>query len=94
MEGVTTLQCKSSLFTRGSHVTGALVARGQIQMKRRQECSEGQPRYSVVEGSVEMAANWALDRRFLPAMDPALRTRLYQGWQRAVARVRQFAVPE
>jgi glycerol kinase len=41
-----------------------------------------------------IAANWALDRRFTPAMDPATRDRLYAGWVRAVDRVRGFAAPD
>jgi glycerol kinase len=34
----------------------------------------------------DVAANWALDRRFEPAMDPARRERLLRGWRRAVER--------
>ena len=36
----------------------------------------------------DIAARWALDRRFRPAMKPAARDKLYAGWQRAVRRVR------
>lgn len=36
----------------------------------------------------DVAARWALDRRFKPAMKPAVRDRLYAGWQDAVRRVR------
>ncbi|MBN9590284.1 MAG: glycerol kinase [Alphaproteobacteria bacterium 64-11] len=36
----------------------------------------------------DIAARWALDRRFKPALKPAERDRLYAGWQRAVRRVR------
>jgi glycerol kinase len=36
----------------------------------------------------DIAAHWALDRRFRPALKPAERDRLYAGWQRAVQRVR------
>jgi glycerol kinase len=36
----------------------------------------------------DIAARWALDRRFAPAMQKKQRDRLYQGWTRAVARVR------
>ena len=35
----------------------------------------------------DIAARWALDRRFTPAMKPAARDRLYKGWQQAVARI-------
>ncbi len=34
------------------------------------------------------AAQWRLDRRFTPGMEPALRTRKYAGWQDAVRRTR------
>jgi glycerol kinase len=36
----------------------------------------------------DIAAHWALDRRFRPALKPAERDRLYAGWHRAVQRVR------
>jgi glycerol kinase len=36
----------------------------------------------------DIAARWALDRRFTPAMKRAERDRLYAGWKDAVARVR------
>ncbi|MEI9992106.1 MAG: glycerol kinase GlpK [Rhizomicrobium sp.] len=36
----------------------------------------------------DIAARWALDRRFTPAMKPSLRNALYEGWQTAVERVR------
>jgi glycerol kinase len=36
----------------------------------------------------DIAARWALDRRFKPALPRAERDRLYRGWQQAVARVR------
>jgi glycerol kinase len=32
------------------------------------------------------AASWKLERRFTPAMDPALRTKKWAGWQNAVRR--------
>ncbi|HJT31098.1 MAG TPA: glycerol kinase GlpK [Pirellulales bacterium] len=35
----------------------------------------------------EIAANWSLDREFLPSMPAARRESLYHGWQRAVHRV-------
>ncbi|MBI1209497.1 MAG: glycerol kinase GlpK [Azospirillum sp.] len=35
-----------------------------------------------------VSAGWHCERRFEPAMDEARRAKLYQGWQRAVARVR------
>ncbi len=36
----------------------------------------------------DIAARWALDRRFVPAMKPAARDALYEGWKAAVRRVR------
>ncbi len=36
----------------------------------------------------DIAARWALDRRFAPAMNKASRDRLYEGWRNAVARIR------
>ncbi|HEX4294015.1 MAG TPA: glycerol kinase GlpK [Rhizomicrobium sp.] len=36
----------------------------------------------------DIAARWALDRRFEPAMNASARDALYQGWNGAVARVR------
>jgi glycerol kinase len=36
----------------------------------------------------DIAARWALDRRFKPAMKKAERDRLYTGWKHAVSRVR------
>ena len=41
----------------------------------------------------DVAANWALDRRFEPAMDPARRERLLRGWRRAVERSLGWAEP-
>jgi glycerol kinase len=38
-------------------------------------------------GLPEIAANWALDRRFEPAMSAPARDALYEGWRKAVARV-------
>jgi glycerol kinase len=35
----------------------------------------------------DIAARWALDRRFVPAMKKSERDRLYRGWQGAVSRV-------
>jgi glycerol kinase len=42
----------------------------------------------------DVAANWALDRRFEPAMDPARRDRLLRGWRRAVERSLGWAEPD
>jgi len=42
----------------------------------------------------EVAANWALDRRFEPAMEPARRERLLRGWRRAVERSLGWAEPD
>ena len=39
----------------------------------------------------EIRSNWALDRRFEPAMDADRRDRLYGGWRRAVERTRSRA---
>ena len=38
----------------------------------------------------EIAANWASDRRFEPAMDAARRNRLYDDWLRAVSRSKKW----
>jgi len=38
-------------------------------------------------------ANWALDRRFEPAMAPSRRERLLEGWHRAVERSKGWARP-
>jgi glycerol kinase len=38
--------------------------------------------------------NWALDRRFVPAMDAPTRARLTRGWHRAVERTLRFALPD
>jgi glycerol kinase len=35
----------------------------------------------------DIAARWALDRRFSPAMKKAERDRLYVGWRNAVSRI-------
>lgn len=37
----------------------------------------------------DIAARWALDRRFVPEMKKTERDRLYGGWQKAISRVRQ-----
>jgi glycerol kinase len=42
----------------------------------------------------EVAANWALDRRFEPRMEPARRDRLLRGWQRAVQRSLAWVEPD
>src|SRR6185436_6037354 len=38
------------------------------------------------KGLDDVTRNWALDREFSPAMDPALREKLYAGWKKAVTR--------
>jgi glycerol kinase len=38
------------------------------------------------QGFDDVTKNWALDREFRPAMDPAERERLYAGWKKAVGR--------
>src|SRR5438445_1047364 len=45
----------------------------------------------VWSGLPELARIWKLDREFRPAMDPAVRNRLYTGWQKAVTRARAWA---
>jgi len=42
----------------------------------------------------ELKSNWALDRRFEPAMGAAEREQSYVGWQRAVARAQAWEQPE
>ena len=37
-------------------------------------------------GLEDVTSNWALDREFRPAMDAALREKLYAGWKKAVTR--------
>ena len=37
-----------------------------------------------------MTRNWALDREFTPAMSAPDRDRLYQAWQKAVGRSRDW----
>ena len=44
--------------------------------------------------AAEVAANWALDRRFEPRMDPLRRERLLRGWQRAVQRSLAWVEPD
>ena len=39
----------------------------------------------------EIRANWAADRQWEPAMDPALRDELYAGWRKAVTRTFDWA---
>jgi glycerol kinase len=41
----------------------------------------------------DVAAHWALDRRFEPAMDDRRRERLLRGWRRAVERALKWAEP-
>lgn len=45
-------------------------------------------------GTQEVAATWALDRRFEPAMDRSQRDRLLSGWRRAVERSLRWAVDD
>jgi glycerol kinase len=42
----------------------------------------------VFRDTNDIAARWALDRRFEPAMDSAIRHALYDGWLKAVGRIR------
>ncbi len=46
------------------------------------------------QDQAEIAQNWALNRRFTPAMPAVARATLYAGWQRAVERARGWVVPE
>ncbi|MBR7056482.1 MAG: glycerol kinase GlpK [Oscillospiraceae bacterium] len=39
----------------------------------------------------DIRSQWTLDRRYVPAMDPAERERLLQGWGRAVERAKHWA---
>jgi glycerol kinase len=41
-------------------------------------------------GADELAAHWTLEREFIPDMPAAERDRLYAGWRKAVARVREW----
>lgn len=38
------------------------------------------------QGSQDLVANWQIDKRWTPAMDPQQRARLYRSWQKALAR--------
>jgi glycerol kinase len=38
----------------------------------------------------EIAAQWQIDRRFVPAMKPATRRRLLAGWEKALARAKRW----
>jgi len=42
----------------------------------------------------EVTQNWALDRKFTPNMDEAARSKLYQGWKKAVERALKWEEPE
>jgi glycerol kinase len=42
----------------------------------------------VFQDKDEIAARWALDRRFEPAMNSTTQDALYEGWRNAVSRVR------
>ena len=42
----------------------------------------------LFSGEKKIAARWALDRRFRPAMARGERDRLHAGWMSAVARIR------
>ena len=43
---------------------------------------------TIFKNEEDVAARWALDRRFAPAMKKAERDHLYAGWQAAIARIR------
>ena len=42
----------------------------------------------------EVAANWAADRRYTPALDPVVRTRRLRGWTKAVSCAYHWAMDE
>jgi glycerol kinase len=42
------------------------------------------------EDTADVARNWALDREFAPAMGATERDARYRGWQKAVARARDW----
>jgi glycerol kinase len=42
----------------------------------------------------EVQQNWALDRKFTPAMDEGQRAKLYKGWKKAVERAQHWEEPE
>ena len=42
----------------------------------------------LFRGAADVAAHWALDRRFVPHLKPSRRDELYRGWKAAVARTR------
>jgi glycerol kinase len=42
----------------------------------------------IFGGLSDIAGRWALERRFEPEMRPAVRDALYEGWEKAVSRVR------
>ena len=44
----------------------------------------------LFKDTADIAARWALDRRFEPAMNAASRDALYDGWLKAVARIRDI----
>jgi len=41
----------------------------------------------------EIAAQWQMDRKFLPALKPATRKQLFAGWTKALARARRWEEP-
>jgi glycerol kinase len=44
------------------------------------------------DGLADVTKNWALDREFRPAMEPAAREKLYAGWKKAVTRALDWEV--
>jgi glycerol kinase len=42
---------------------------------------------NMFSGEKDIAAQWALDRRFTPVMKKARRDALYRGWRSAVKRI-------
>jgi glycerol kinase len=42
------------------------------------------------DGIEDVRRNWALEREFVPRLEPATRERLYRGWTRAVERARDW----
>jgi glycerol kinase len=46
------------------------------------------------ESTEDIKQNWALDRKFTPAMDADKREKLYRGWKKAVERARHWEDPD
>jgi glycerol kinase len=42
------------------------------------------------KNQADIARQWQVDKRFKPAMKPAVRARIAKGWQRALSRARAW----